>query len=42
MVGIATVSKEFYQDPSTKEEAWVVVDLKPEKKIEKTGIHATG
>ena len=35
IVGIAKVIKEYYQDPSTKEEAWVVVDLKPEKKLKK-------
>jgi predicted RNA-binding protein with PUA-like domain len=35
IVGIAKVIKEHYQDPSTKEEAWVVVDLKPEKKLKK-------
>ena len=31
IVGIAKVAKEFYQDPTTEEEAWVVVDLKPYK-----------
>jgi predicted RNA-binding protein with PUA-like domain len=29
IVGIAKVAKEFYQDPTTEEDAWVVVDLKP-------------
>jgi predicted RNA-binding protein with PUA-like domain len=33
IVGIATVTKEHYQDPTTDEEAWVVVDLKPKKKL---------
>lgn len=33
IVGIAKVAKEFYQDPTTMEEAWVVVDLKPVKKL---------
>ena len=33
IVGIAKVSKEFYQDPTTDEEAWVSVDLKPYKRI---------
>lgn len=33
IVGIAKVVKEHYQDPTTKEEAWVVVDLKAEKKL---------
>lgn len=35
IVGIAKVSKEYYQDPTTKEEAWVVVDLKPYKRLKK-------
>lgn len=35
IVGIAKVVKEFYQDPTTDEEAWVVVDLKPIKKLNK-------
>lgn len=29
VVGIAEVVKEFYQDPTTKEQQWVAVDLKP-------------
>jgi predicted RNA-binding protein with PUA-like domain len=33
IVGIAQVVKTFYQDPTTEEEAWVVVDLKPIKKL---------
>ena len=33
IVGIAKVVKEAYQDPTTEEEAWVVVDLKPYKKL---------
>ncbi|MBC7946367.1 MAG: EVE domain-containing protein, partial [Chitinophagaceae bacterium] len=33
IVGIAKVSKEAYQDPSTDDEAWVAVDLKPYKKL---------
>jgi predicted RNA-binding protein with PUA-like domain len=33
IVGIAQVIKEYYQDPTTDEEAWVVVDLKPKKKL---------
>lgn len=36
IVGIAEVEKEFYQDPTTEENAWVVVDLKPYKKLKKT------
>ena len=35
IVGIAKVAKEAYQDPTTDDEAWVVVDLKPFKKIKK-------
>lgn len=35
IVGIAKVVKEAYQDPTTDEEAWVAVDLKPFKKIKK-------
>jgi predicted RNA-binding protein with PUA-like domain len=35
IVGIARVVKEFYQDATTMEEAWVVVDLKPVKKLKK-------
>ena len=35
IVGIAKVVKEAYQDPSTKEAAWVAVDIKPFKKLKK-------
>lgn len=35
IVGIAKVTKEAYQDPTTDDEAWVVVDLKPYKKLQK-------
>lgn len=35
IVGIAKVAKEAYQDPTTEEEAWVVVDLKPVRKLKK-------
>lgn len=35
IVGIAKVAKEFYPDPTTDEDAWVVVDLKPYKKMKK-------
>ena len=34
IVGIAKVAKEAYQDPTTEDD-WVVVDLKPYKKIKK-------
>jgi predicted RNA-binding protein with PUA-like domain len=33
IVGIAKVTGEAYQDPTTEEDAWVVVDLKPVKKL---------
>jgi predicted RNA-binding protein with PUA-like domain len=33
IVGIAKVVKESYPDPSTDDEAWVVVDLKPARKL---------
>lgn len=33
IVGLAEVSTEAYQDPTTNENAWVVVDLKPVKKL---------
>jgi predicted RNA-binding protein with PUA-like domain len=33
IVGIAKISKEYYQDPTTDNEAWVVVELKPYKKL---------
>ncbi len=36
IVGIAKVVKEHYQDPTTTETAWVVVDLKPIKKLKKS------
>ena len=31
IVGIAEVTREFYPDPTTDDERWVVVDLKPLK-----------
>jgi predicted RNA-binding protein with PUA-like domain len=33
IVGIAKVSKEYYQDPTTDDANWVVVNLKPHKKL---------
>ena len=36
VVGIAKVAKEAYQDPTTEETAWVVVDLKPVKRLKKS------
>ena len=35
IVGIAKVVKEFYQDPTTTEDAWVCVDVAPEKELKK-------
>ena len=35
VVGIAKVAKEAYQDPTTEEAAWLVVDLKPVRKLKK-------
>ena len=33
IVGIAKITKEFYQDPTTDDTNWVAVDLKPVKKL---------
>ena len=35
IVGIAKVSKEFYQDPTTDDDAWVAVDVKPARRLKK-------
>jgi predicted RNA-binding protein with PUA-like domain len=35
IVGIAKVAKTFYQDPTTDDPNWVVVDLKPVRKLKK-------
>lgn len=35
IVGIAEVIKSAYQDPTTNDAQWVVVDLKPLKKLKK-------
>jgi predicted RNA-binding protein with PUA-like domain len=35
IVGIAKVVKEAYQDPTTEDPAWLVVDFKPQKKLKK-------
>lgn len=35
IVGIAKVVKEFYQDPTTEDPKWVVVDLAPVETFEK-------
>lgn len=41
IVGIAKVVKEAYQDPTTEETAWLVVDLSPFKALKKTVSLAT-
>jgi predicted RNA-binding protein with PUA-like domain len=33
IVGIALVAKESYQDPTTTDDKWIAVDLKPLKKL---------
>jgi len=33
VVGVAKVVKEFYQDPTTEDDRWVVVDLEPVKAL---------
>ena len=35
VVGIAKVVKEFYQDPTTEDKNWVVVDIVPFQKLKK-------
>ena len=35
IVGIAKVIKEAYQDPTTEDDRWVAVDLKPVRKLKK-------
>jgi predicted RNA-binding protein with PUA-like domain len=35
IIGIAKVSKEAYQDPTTEEDKWSAVDLKPVKKLKR-------
>ncbi len=41
IVGIAKVAKEAYQDPTTDDANWVVVDFKPVKKLKKPVTLAT-
>jgi predicted RNA-binding protein with PUA-like domain len=36
VVGIAKLVKEHYQDPTTEDTNWVVVDVKPVKKLKKS------
>ncbi len=33
VIGIAKVTKEFYQDPTTDDDRWVVVDVEPVEKL---------
>ena len=33
IVGVAQISREAYQDPTTEDTAWVVVDVKPYKEV---------
>ena len=33
VVGVAKVSKAAYPDPTTKEEGWIAVDIKPDKRL---------
>jgi predicted RNA-binding protein with PUA-like domain len=33
IVGIAKISKEAYQDPTTEDDRWVAIDIKPHKKL---------
>ncbi len=33
IVGVARVIKEFYQDPTTQDDRWVVVDIEPVNKL---------
>jgi len=35
IVGVAKVIKEFYQDPTTDDDRWVAIDLKPHKKLKR-------
>ena len=35
IVGIAKVAKESYEDPTTDDKTWVVVDLKPYKRLKR-------
>ena len=35
IVGITEVAKEYYQDPTTKDRKWVVVDLKAKKSLKR-------
>src|SRR5688572_16574534 len=36
IVGLASVTKTFFQDPTTDDDRWVAVEVKAEKKFKKT------
>jgi predicted RNA-binding protein with PUA-like domain len=36
IVGVAEISKEHFQDPTTEETAWLAMEIKPFKKFKKT------
>lgn len=36
IIGLATVTKTFFQDPTTDDDRWVAVEVKAEKKFKKT------
>lgn len=36
IVGIAKISKEAYQDPTTTDDRWVAIDIKPIKKLKQS------
>jgi predicted RNA-binding protein with PUA-like domain len=36
VIGLAEVKKEFYQDPTTEDPRWVVIEIVPIKKLNKT------
>lgn len=36
IVGLATVTKEFFQDPTTDDDRWVAVEVKADKKFKRT------
>ena len=38
IVGIASVAKEAYQDPTSTDPAWLAVDVKPLKKLDRKSV----
>ena len=36
VMGIAKIVKEYYQDPTTDDERWVVVDIEPVEKLKRS------